>query len=115
MSDINVALAEIIQSAYLAGFMASGDGWNGEYPSDAEIYSQNAHWLKRRDEELSKVLGPAREFHAYVEGLEKALRSISSLDDNGGYRAKNFPKPPPDLQAYNDCADIARRALKEET
>ena len=114
MSDSNSKLAEITQSAYLSGFMASGEGWNGEYPDDAEIYSRNEHWLKRRDEELSKILGPAREFSAYVLGLEKALQAISARDDHGGYRAKVYPKPPPDLQAYNDCGDIARAALKEQ-
>ena len=50
-----------------------------------------------------------------IERLRKALLAISSRDEHVNYRAKNYPKPPPDLQAYNDCADIARRALKEET
>lgn len=35
-------------AGYLAGFMASGEGWNGEYPDDAEIYQRNSHWLWRR-------------------------------------------------------------------
>lgn len=58
-SEVTVAgfIARAIQAererawnaGYLAGFMASGEGWNGEYPYDEEIYQRSAHWLSQRD------------------------------------------------------------------
>lgn len=55
-ADLSAALTARLDAewnaAYLAGFMASGEGWNGEYPfSDHGKRPDNQdHWLDDRDE-----------------------------------------------------------------
>ena len=48
-----------LQKAYLAGFMASGEGWNGEYPFNDYAFAgspeDDAGWIKCRDEDLARV------------------------------------------------------------
>ncbi len=46
-------LRALLQAAYLAGFMASAEGWNGEHP--CIDYAQDEYWLKRRDEALAAL------------------------------------------------------------
>lgn len=36
-------------AGYLAGFKASGEGWNGEYPFDGTDPGEDALWLERRN------------------------------------------------------------------
>jgi hypothetical protein len=38
-----------LEEAYLAGFKASGEGWNGEFPFEGEDPEKDAHWVERRD------------------------------------------------------------------
>lgn len=40
------------EAAYLAGFMASGEGYNGEYPFEFANIEDDADWLKMRDRDL---------------------------------------------------------------
>ena len=35
-------LIEMLERAYLAGWAASGEGWNDEYPGDAEYQEQKS-------------------------------------------------------------------------
>jgi hypothetical protein len=43
-----------LEAAYLAGFNASGEGYNGEYGVDYP--EQDAIWVKGRDNYVSKAL-----------------------------------------------------------
>ena len=47
---------ETLKAVYLAGFMASGEGWNGEYPF--EDFDRNPedepNWCERRDIDLKE-------------------------------------------------------------
>ncbi len=36
--------------AYLAGFLASGEGWNGEYPFSERACQKDDLWVKNRDD-----------------------------------------------------------------
>jgi hypothetical protein len=46
-----------LKAVYLAGFMASGEGWNGEYPF--EDFDRNPedepNWCERRDIDLKEL------------------------------------------------------------
>ncbi len=55
--DAAAAFARALQAAYLAGFKASGEGWNGEYPFEGEDPEKDAHWVEKRDRALKEVLG----------------------------------------------------------
>ncbi|MCA3704232.1 MAG: hypothetical protein INF12_14515 [Methylobacterium sp.] len=45
------------KDGYLAGFMASGEGWNGEYPhATKERYLADKYWIGRRDNALNGYL-----------------------------------------------------------
>jgi hypothetical protein len=55
MNDEALKLA--LEAAYLAGFNASGEGYNGEYPFQQKIHSpeENAVWCKDRDNEITAI------------------------------------------------------------
>ena len=48
---------EAIKAAYLAGFMASGEGWNGEYPFTDKALNpaEDGYWLGIRENELAAI------------------------------------------------------------
>lgn len=56
MSDAAAALARymdlLVRAAYDAGFSASGEGWNGEWP-DALI---DPHYAARKEIEIERIL-----------------------------------------------------------
>ena len=56
MSKETMKLA--LEAAYLAGFNASGEGYNSEYPFDDTVNrpEQNAFWVKDRDSYVNKAL-----------------------------------------------------------
>jgi hypothetical protein len=56
MSKETMKLA--LEAAYLAGFNASGEGYNGEYPFDVTVNrpEQNGAWVRDRDIYVSKAL-----------------------------------------------------------
>ena len=66
MSTKTIKLA--LEAAYLAGFNASGEGYNGEYGVDYP--EQDAIWVKDRDNYVSKALA---EQTAPQETKEKAV------------------------------------------
>ena len=46
-----------LEAAYLAGFWASGEGWNGEFPfgrGDCKP-TDDGGWLEYRDEKLAAI------------------------------------------------------------
>ena len=52
------AMKLALEAAYLAGFNASGKGYNSEYPFDDTVNhpKQNNVWVKDRDNYVSKAL-----------------------------------------------------------
>lgn len=59
VSDIR----EMLEDAYLAGFAASGEGWNGEYPfDDLGLNPQDdPDWVEARDRFLAEIGPPVEE------------------------------------------------------
>lgn len=49
-------LRKLLELAYLRGFEASGDGWNGEYPFNA---TDHRSWEIARDNTLTPILADA--------------------------------------------------------
>ena len=49
---------QLLEKAYLAGFNATGEGYNGEYPfRDKDQWpDDNADWCQERDENLKELL-----------------------------------------------------------
>jgi len=47
---------QIAKAAYLIGFKASGEGWNGEYPFEGVDATVDAYWLERREKTLSPLI-----------------------------------------------------------
>lgn len=47
-----------LKAAYLAGFNASGQGWNGEYPFQdlGENPEADRDWAEKRDDELTRII-----------------------------------------------------------
>lgn len=56
-------LKKVIQAAYLAGFNASGEGYNGEYPfqDNGKPPEQDAAWLKDRDNYINQATAKAKQ------------------------------------------------------
>jgi hypothetical protein len=54
--------AKIMKAAYAAGFEASGEGWNAEYPfaDHNGDFEKDADWLAKRDERLRPLLAAIR-------------------------------------------------------
>ena len=80
MSKKDEALKQALEAAYLAGFKASGEGYNGEYPFDANNPENDAVWLKDRDNAIQEALAeqPAQqEPVAWMDGY----RNIYSLEE----------------------------------
>jgi hypothetical protein len=42
-------LKALLENAYLLGFMASSQGWNGEHPLNAEAYVEDESWIEKRN------------------------------------------------------------------
>ena len=49
---------QLLEKAYLTGFNATGEGYNGEYPyGDRNLNpEEDTEWLERRDEKLKELL-----------------------------------------------------------
>lgn len=56
------AIKLALEAAYLAGFNASGEGYNGEYPfRDHNTYpEQDAGWMRERDKHVEQALAEQR-------------------------------------------------------
>ena len=53
MSITDAQLKELLEKAYLAGWNASGEGCNGEYPGMAH---ERENWQKDRDTDVAKIM-----------------------------------------------------------
>ena len=53
-------MAEIMRRCYLLGFLASGEGHNGEYPygDHGDDPAKDPDWAERRDTDLFGVVKP---------------------------------------------------------
>ena len=51
---VREAMQDALNAAYLSGFMAASEGWNGEYPfaDKGESPSDDPEWLHDRDRHL---------------------------------------------------------------
>lgn len=49
---------EALRAAYLAGFNASAEGFNGEYPfyDSDETPLDHPYWVQQRDEAIAKIV-----------------------------------------------------------
>jgi hypothetical protein len=72
------ALKLALEAAYLAGFNASGEGWNGEYPFGdySQQPEQDKNWYAERDDFIKQALAaPVQDTEAHykdvVEGVQK--------------------------------------------
>lgn len=62
---------EMLERAYLAGFAASGEGWNGEYPFEEENPLDDAYWTEIRDEFLAEILAELFAERSKSQGQEQ--------------------------------------------
>jgi hypothetical protein len=57
MSEQSTAIAaymdRLVRAAFDAGFAASGEGWNGEYPGNAQ---DDPHYAAMKELEIERVL-----------------------------------------------------------
>ena len=88
-----------LEAAYLAGFGATGEGYNAEYPFEGKDPEQDDNWLAHRDEyvrqalaneTLDKMADNARELGlSYMEGsaeqYEKELEQPAPAQEPYGY------------------------------
>ncbi len=90
------ALDLALEAAYLAGFNASGEGYNGEYPfrDHGAHPEQDAGWIKNRDKELTAIKqarsAPVQE---QAEQLAKLGWQTIECPFCGSSGAQAFPKP----------------------
>jgi hypothetical protein len=84
------ALDKALEAAYLAGFNASGEGYNGEYPfrDHGAHPEQNAGWIKNRDSELNAIKqarsAPVQEPVAIPHEWRKVLRKLAFMARTSG-------------------------------
>jgi hypothetical protein len=48
-----------LEAAYLAGFGASGEGYNAEYPFEGQAPEQDTAWVSDRDNYIRQALADA--------------------------------------------------------
>lgn len=91
-------LEELLAVAYDAGFAASGEGWNGEYPDDGDI-TLDSGYRETRHTAIEIILGP--------EGLCRGLpRLISEEEANTEWRTR--------LDAYIKAGERLNALLQKE-
>ena len=91
---------DLLRAAYLAGFNASGEGWNGEYPfhDKGDTPESNPHWIETRDKNLAPL---ASRLRAAAENSVCVPRSLLS-------RAEGF------LWVYSGSATKNAHAVADE-
>ena len=71
-------MKQALEAAYLAGFNASGEGYNGEYPFGDKMQdpSENRVWKKDRDNYVSQAIAKAekQEVERQLDAHAKKLR-----------------------------------------
>jgi len=72
-----------IEAAYLAGFQATGEGYNAEYPFEGRNPEDDAAWVRDRDNALCQLLErtePVQEPDAVVTGYYGGQCVITPTD-----------------------------------
>lgn len=106
---------ELLKEAYLLGFMASGEGYNGEYPyADKKLFpGHDPDWVAARDDALAALAAPVstggdgdwvtvpREptddmVVAFAEVWFSKVRCIDDCQMEDAYRAMIAAAPPSD-------------------
>lgn len=56
-------LRKVLEAAYAAGFEASGEGWNAEYPfaDRNEDFEKRPRWIEQRDKRLASLFAALSE------------------------------------------------------
>jgi hypothetical protein len=49
-------LKALLEQAYLSGFMASSQGWNGEHPLTSEAYVEDEAWIEKRNSAVEALI-----------------------------------------------------------
>lgn len=87
-------MRETLEAAYLAGFMASGEGHNGEFPFQDRDTSptDDPWWVERRDKDLAALRAALAEPVSPLAGCvavwcEEAAEDVA---DWGGYASPYF-------------------------
>ena len=81
MTTQTEALKMALESAYLAGFNASGEGYNGEYPFDEVVHTpvENRVWKKDRDNYIKEALAQQEGQSNYCLQCEALSRELAAL------------------------------------
>jgi hypothetical protein len=88
------ALKLALEAAYLAGFNASGEGYNGEYGIDCP--EENATWKKDRDNELAAI--------------KQALAAQPAVPD--AIHHTDLSEHPQYIEGWNDCRAEMLKGMK---
>jgi hypothetical protein len=102
------ALDKALEAAYLAGFNASGEGYNGEYPfrDHGAHPEQDAGWIKNRDSELNAIKqarsAPVQPVEVDAEGENMAVRSFLMLYGQPGLTVGKMKKHM-DMSGHSCC------------
>jgi hypothetical protein len=77
-----------LKAAYLAGFNASGEGYNGEYPFGDHVQDpeEDAAWRKNRDDELTAIKQALAAQHEH-EPENEPFVSLASVQEPVAYRS----------------------------
>ena len=61
-SNLRNDLKILLQQAYLAGFNATGDGYNAEYPYDqkGQDPEDDTDWCEKRNEAIKSIMGETK-------------------------------------------------------
>jgi hypothetical protein len=99
------ALKLTLEAAYLAGWNASGEGYNAEYPfgDHARNPEEDAAWIKDRDNALQKAL--AEQPAPVHEMTPEMMRKVQMHSELGAYAAANLSG------AYDLFAEFWRVAM----
>jgi hypothetical protein len=68
-----------LEAAYLAGFNASGEGWNGEYPFGdySQQPEQDKNWYAERDDFIKQALAaPVQDTEAHYKGVVEGVQKL---------------------------------------
>ncbi len=86
---------QALEAAYLAGFQATGEGYNAEYPFEGRNPEDDAAWVRDRDDALHQLLEqPEQEhYHALEQALTRLQKRYSELEAKVGAQPEPVQGP----------------------
>jgi len=104
------ALKLALEAAYLAGFNASGEGYNGEYGIDCP--EENAIWKRDRDNDISAI---KQAIAAPVQEPVYHLRQFGDVtkEQLDRYMATGDINPQKDLQKKREFVGLTDEEIRE--